>query len=35
MNDSGYVSPEIYTGNATYSTISQSVNSTHFEIIYR
>jgi cellobiose dehydrogenase (acceptor) len=35
MDNSGYVSPEIYTGNATYSTISQSVNSTHFEIIYR
>lgn len=32
---SGYVAPDIYTGNATYRIISQSVNSTHFEVIYR
>jgi cellobiose dehydrogenase (acceptor) len=29
------VSPDIYTGNATYSTLYQSVNSTHFEVVYR
>lgn len=27
--------PDPYTGNATFTTISESVNSTHFEIIYR
>lgn len=32
---SGYVAPDIYSGNATLIPISQSVNSTHFELIYR
>lgn len=32
---SGYVAPDIYTGNATLSVISQSSNDTHYEITYR
>lgn len=32
---SGYTSPDIYTGNATLTKISQSVNATHFEMTYR
>ncbi|KAK5164521.1 uncharacterized protein LTR77_009727 [Saxophila tyrrhenica] len=32
---SGYVAPDIYTGNATLSVISQSSNKTHYEITYR
>ncbi len=32
---SGYVAPDIYTGNATLSVISESVNSTHYDITYR
>jgi len=31
----GYVAPEIYTGNATLSQISHSVNDTHYELTYR
>jgi len=31
----GYVTPEDYTGNATLTQISSSVNDTHFELIYR
>lgn len=32
---SGYTAPDIYTGNATLSQISHSVNSTHYELTYR
>lgn len=32
---SGYDTPEIYTGNATLTQISSTVNSTHFSLIYR
>nr|ADT70774.1 cellobiose dehydrogenase [Dichomera saubinetii] len=32
---SGYTTPEIYTGNATLSEISHSINETHFSLIYR
>ncbi|KAK2760175.1 hypothetical protein FQN54_002242 [Arachnomyces sp. PD_36] len=32
---SGYVAPDIYTGDATISTISSSINETHYQIIYR
>ena len=32
---SGYVAPDIYTGNATLQQISHTVNDTHFEVIYR
>ena len=32
---SDYVAPNIYIGNATLSTISQSSNATHYEITYR
>lgn len=32
---SGYVAPDIYTGNATLTQISSSVNSTHWTLIYR
>jgi len=31
----GYVQPDAYTGNATLTQISHSVNDTHFELIYR
>jgi len=31
----GYTSPDDYTGNATVTSISHSVNSTHWELIYR
>ncbi|KAF2646905.1 hypothetical protein P280DRAFT_465050 [Massarina eburnea CBS 473.64] len=31
----GYVAPEDYTGNATVSQISHTVNDTHFELVYR
>ncbi|OQO14041.1 hypothetical protein B0A48_00917 [Cryoendolithus antarcticus] len=31
----GYVAPEEYTGNATVTTISSSVNDTYFEVTYR
>ncbi|KAM0723891.1 hypothetical protein Q7P37_000881 [Cladosporium fusiforme] len=31
----GYTSPKSYTGNATLSKISESVNDTHFELTYR
>jgi cellobiose dehydrogenase (acceptor) len=31
----GYVAPDDYTGNATLTQISHSVNDTHFELIYR
>lgn len=32
---SGYTNPEIYSGNATATEISSSVNETHFSFIYR
>ncbi|KAK5694690.1 hypothetical protein LTR97_009280 [Elasticomyces elasticus] len=32
---SGYVAPDIYTGNATLSQISHSINDTHYELTYR
>ncbi|KAK0264834.1 hypothetical protein B0A54_07625 [Friedmanniomyces endolithicus] len=32
---SGYVAPDIYTGNATLSQISSNVNDTHYELTYR
>jgi cellobiose dehydrogenase (acceptor) len=32
---SGYVAPDIYTGNATLSVISQGSNSTHYFLTYR
>jgi len=32
---SGYVAPEIYTGNAVLTQISATVNATHFKLIYR
>ncbi|OCL14160.1 cellobiose dehydrogenase, partial [Glonium stellatum] len=32
---SGYVAPDIYTGNATLTQISHTINSTHFTLIYR
>ena len=32
---SGYVAPDIYTGNATLSVISQINNKTHYGITYR
>ncbi|KAF1962546.1 cellobiose dehydrogenase-like protein [Byssothecium circinans] len=31
----GFVAPENYVGNATVSQISHSVNTTHFELVYR
>ncbi|KAF2685445.1 hypothetical protein K458DRAFT_337564 [Lentithecium fluviatile CBS 122367] len=31
----GYVAPAAYTGNATLTQISHSVNDTHFELVYR
>ncbi|KAF2202979.1 cellobiose dehydrogenase-like protein [Delitschia confertaspora ATCC 74209] len=31
----GYVTPEIYAGNATLTQISHTINSTHFSLIYR
>ncbi|KAJ4377276.1 hypothetical protein N0V83_000100 [Neocucurbitaria cava] len=31
----GYVAPDDYTGNATLSQISHSINDTHFELVYR
>jgi len=31
----GYVAPDIYTGNATLSQISSTVNDTHYELTYR
>ncbi|KAL5351186.1 hypothetical protein ACLOAV_003037 [Pseudogymnoascus australis] len=32
---SGYVEPNIYTGNAVLSQISATVNATHYKLIYR
>lgn len=32
---SGYVEPDIYTGNATLTEIASTVNSTHFTLTYR
>ncbi|TKA81238.1 hypothetical protein B0A55_02376, partial [Friedmanniomyces simplex] len=32
---SGYVAPDIYTGNATLSQISSNINDTHYELTYR
>ncbi|KAF2496966.1 cellobiose dehydrogenase [Lophium mytilinum] len=32
---SGYVTPDIYTGNATLTEISHTINATHFTLIYR
>ncbi|KFY46354.1 hypothetical protein V494_00482 [Pseudogymnoascus sp. VKM F-4513 (FW-928)] len=32
---SGYVNPNIYTGNAILSPISSTVNETHYKLIYR
>ncbi|KAK5133906.1 hypothetical protein LTR08_007135 [Meristemomyces frigidus] len=32
---SGYVAPDIYTGNASLSQISHTINSTHYELTYR
>ncbi|KAK5119901.1 hypothetical protein LTR85_007227 [Meristemomyces frigidus] len=32
---SGYVAPDIYTGNATLTQISSSINDTHYELTYR
>jgi cellobiose dehydrogenase (acceptor) len=34
-SNSGYSLPEAYTGNATLTQITHTVNSTHFELIYR
>jgi cellobiose dehydrogenase (acceptor) len=31
----GYVQPTVYTGNATLTIISSTVNSTHLDVIYR
>lgn len=31
----GYVSPDVYTGNATLSVIDSNVNDTHYSLIYR
>ena len=31
----GYVAPDIYTGNATLTQLAHSVNSTHFSFVYR
>lgn len=35
MHAGGYAQPDLYTGNATVIPISQKVNETHFELIYR
>lgn len=32
---SGYVAPDLYTGNATLSKISETNNNTHYELTYR
>ncbi|KAK3679705.1 hypothetical protein LTR78_000081 [Recurvomyces mirabilis] len=32
---SGYVAPDVYTGNATLTPISTNVNDTHYELTYR
>ena len=32
---SGYVAPDIYTGNATLTQISSIINDTHYELTYR
>lgn len=32
---SGYVQPEVYTGNATLSVIDSNVNDTHYSLTYR
>ena len=32
---SGYVAPDIYTGDATISQISHTINDTHYELTYR
>lgn len=32
---SGYVAPDIYTGNATLTQISSSISDTHYELTYR
>ncbi|KAK5107138.1 hypothetical protein LTR62_001696 [Meristemomyces frigidus] len=32
---SGYVAPDIYSGNATLTPISSNVNNTHYELTYR
>ncbi|KAF2465230.1 cellobiose dehydrogenase-like protein [Lindgomyces ingoldianus] len=31
----GYVTPDDYTGNATLTQVSHSINDTHFELVYR
>lgn len=32
---SGYTAPDIYTGNASLTQISSSINDTHYELTYR